>query len=111
MTGIPGAFSAALRTFVDEQHWTFAKTMPEWPHEYIVRDRVDERLFEELVRHIRGQGREGRFYEKVLIYYEEADMVYWTMGAPLDETIIINRCGSEETYERRRANGTLPETM
>ena len=109
MTGIPGAFSAALRTFVDEEHWTFAKTMPEWPHEYIVRGRVDERLFEELVRHIRGQGREGRFHDKVIIYFEEMGLVYWTMGAPLDETTIVNRCRSEETYERRLEAGTLPQ--
>jgi hypothetical protein len=28
--------------------------------------RVDERLFAELVRHIRAHGRQGRFYEKLL---------------------------------------------
>jgi hypothetical protein len=83
--------------------------MPTWPHEYIVRDRVDEELFERLVVHIRANGDEGPFYEKPLIYYEEAGQVYWTMGAPLAETTIINRCHTEDTYERRRAAGTLPE--
>ena len=39
---LKGQMPPDLRTFVDEQEWTFAKTMPEWPHEYIVRDRVDE---------------------------------------------------------------------
>jgi len=101
-------FPAALRTFVDEQTWTFAKTMPEWPHEYIVRDRVDEKLFEQLVAHIRAHGAEGRFYERVLTYYEEAGRVYWTMGAPLSETTIVNRCRREDTYEHRLASGTLP---
>jgi hypothetical protein len=48
---------------------------------------------------------EGRFYEKTLICYEEAGVVYWTTGAPLHETIIVNRCRSEDTYERRRAGG------
>ena len=100
---------AELRTFVDEQVWTFAKTYAAaWPHEYIVRDRVDERLFEALVRHIRAHGREGRFYERVLIYYEEAGTVYWTMGAPLRETTIINRCDESQTYEARLAAGALP---
>ena len=82
--------------------------MPEWPHEYIVRVRVDNDLFERLVVHIRSHGVEGRFYEKVLTYYEEAGLVYWTIGAPLPETTIINRCKSEDTYERRLARGALP---
>ena len=82
--------------------------MPEWPHEYIVRERVDERLFADLVITSVAHGREGRFYEKVLVYYEEAGMVYWTMGAPIAETTIVNRCRTEETYEQRLANGTLP---
>jgi len=38
-----------LKKFVDSEEWTFAKTMPEWPHEYLVRDRVDTSLFESLV--------------------------------------------------------------
>jgi len=101
-------FPAGLRHFVDEQRWTFAKTMAEWPHEYIVRDRVDVPLFERLVVHIRAHGVEGRFYEKVITYYEEAGLVYWTMGAPLDETTIVNRCRSEDTYASRLERGALP---
>ena len=65
-------------------------------------------LFERLVLHIRTYGHEGRFYEKVLTYHEEAGLVYWTMGAPLPETTIVNRCRSEDTYESRLAAGTLP---
>ena len=101
-------FPAQLRTFVDEQVWTFAKTMPDWPHEYLVRERVDERLFVRFVEHIRAHGYEGHFYQKTIVYYEEAGTVYWTMGAPLDETIIINRCRKEDTYEQRLRRGTLP---
>ena len=55
------ALSDALREFIDSSQWTFAKTMPEWPHEYIVRERVDENLFVQLVRHIRACGYEGIF--------------------------------------------------
>ena len=102
-------FPEALRRFVDEEKWTFAKTMPKWPHEYLVRDRVDEELFKWLVMHIRTNGYEGRFYKMKITYYEEDGLLYWTMGAPLDKTTIINRCRVEDSYENRLKNGTLPK--
>jgi len=97
-----------LREFVNSIRWTFAKTMPDWPHEYIVRDRVNSELFEALVRHIRQHGFEGHFYQRVLTYFAEDGLLYWTMGAPIEETTIINRCKEEGSYENRLRNGTLP---
>ena len=88
--------------------WTFAKTMPQWPHEYIVRERVDDKLFEQIVRHIRANGSKGAYYQETFIYFEEDGMLYWTMGEPIDETDIINRCKKENSYECRLKNGTLP---
>jgi hypothetical protein len=111
MASCAPAFPADLRAFVDAETWTFAKTMPDWPHEYIVRDRVDGKLFRRLVLHVRAHGYEGRFYARPITYFEEAGRVYWTMGAPLDETIIVNRCRGADTYESRLANGTLPEQL
>jgi hypothetical protein len=40
---------------------------------------------------------------------DDGGLVYWTMGAPLEETIIINRCRKENSYEYRLLKGTLPE--
>ena len=97
-----------LREFVDTEEWTFAKTMPEWPHEYLVRHRVEAQLFEELVHHIRQHGQEGRFYHRILVYFEEDGLLYWTMGEPIEETMIINRCREQESYECRLKAGTLP---
>ncbi len=82
--------------------------MPKWPHEYIVRGRVDERLFVQLVCHIREHGYQGTFYRKSITYFDEDGMVYWTMGAPISETIIVNRCRQEDSYEYRLLNNTLP---
>lgn len=82
--------------------------MPKWPHEYIVRGRVEETLFVRLVKYIRSHGYLGRFYAKSITYYEDRGLVYWTMGAPVEETVIINRCSKEQTYEYRRLHGTLP---
>jgi hypothetical protein len=100
----------ALREFIDSSQWTFAKTMPKWPHEYIVRERVDEELFVQLVRHIRANGYDGKFYRNSITCFDEGKMVYWTMGAPLGETIIVNRCRKEDSYEYRLLKGTLPES-
>lgn len=97
-----------LRLFVSESRWTFAKTMPKWPHEYLVRERVDPALFDALVTHIRSHGYEGRFYSRTITYFEEDELVYWTMGAPVAETTIVNRCRSEDTFEARFKAGTLP---
>jgi len=102
--------SPELKAFVDETSWTFAKTYAKtWPHEYIVRDRVDEELFLSLVRHIREHGYQGWFYRKPITYFDEDGMVYWTMGAPVEETIIVNRCTKEQSYEYRLEHDTLPE--
>jgi len=99
----------ALREFICTVKWTYAKTMPKWPHEYIVRERVDESLFVQLVRHIRTNGYQGKFYKKDITYYDEGGRVYWTMGAPVEETIIINRCKKEDSYEYRLSTGNLPD--
>lgn len=102
------ALPDALRKFIESSQWTFAKTMQEWPHEYLVRDRVDRVLFDALVRHIRQHGFEGRFYQRVLTYFAEDGFLYWTMGSPIEETTIINRCKEAGSYENRLKNGTLP---
>jgi hypothetical protein len=101
-----------LKTFVEASSWTFAKTYAQtWPHEYIVRDRVDESLFVDLVHHIRTHGYEGKFYRKSITYFDEDGLVYWTMGEPVEETTIINRCKQERTYDHRLRSGTLPEQI
>ncbi len=51
----------------------------------------------------------GAQNEKTFTYYDHGGMVYWTMGAPIGETTIINRCRKEDSYESCRLKGTLPE--
>ncbi len=104
------AFTPELRAFVSTARWTAARTYAStWPHEYIVRRNVDERLFVELVQHIRTHGYDARFYQRRMRYFDEDGWVYWTMGAPIDETVIVNRCREDQTYEYRLRHGTLPE--
>ena len=98
-----------LLDFVNGAQWTFAKTYAAtWPHEYIVRERVEQALFVQLVEHIRAHGYVGKFYHRSITYFDEGGMTYWTMGEPIEKTTVINRCPKEGTYEVRLKNGTLP---
>lgn len=86
-----------FRNFIGIRQWRYAKTMPQWPHEYTVRryedPEKDQALFEEAVGFIRTHG-ESREFEptgKSAVYFDIDGRQYWTMGAPIEETIIINR--------------------
>jgi hypothetical protein len=49
------------------------------------------------VRAIRALGYEGTFGGKKHIYLDIAGWKYWTMGAPINKTIIINRAALPDT--------------
>ena len=98
-----------VRILIERSTWIFAKTYAStWPHEYVVRDQVDEDVFVECVRHIRTNGYPGKFYATDITYLDYANMVYWTMGGPVEGTTIINRCRKEQSYEYRLAHNELP---
>ena len=103
-------FPEDIAKFVRTEHWIFAKTYAKtWPHKYLVKGKVDQELFVTMVRHIRAHGYQGSFYSKPITYFDEDGFVYWTMGSPLDEEDIINRCPKKDSYEYKRDHGLLPE--
>ena len=96
-------FLDKIKLFIKETSWIFAKTYAStWPHEYIVEEKVDNKLFIKLADHIDTYGHEEYFYKKKMIYLEYDGQVYWHMDN------IINRCLPEETYSRRKAENRLP---
>jgi hypothetical protein len=81
-----------LREFVRTSLWTFARTMPQIPHEYTLRAKApDERLFERVVLYIQQVGYKAIFGSATYTYLDIDDWKYWTMGAPLEHTTLINR--------------------
>jgi len=82
-----------LLDFIDNSKWIFAKTYAgSAPHEYLVRQKVNnDKVFDELITAIRQEGKSESFWNKVYIYFYYKGHKYWTMGAPIKETIIINR--------------------
>lgn len=85
-----------ITQFIEGQRWVFAKTMPDAPHSYVVKARCsDPHLFEAFVLHIRRHGYAHFFYGRQYTYFDwvtsEGEHQYWTMGAPIEQTIILNR--------------------
>ena len=82
-----------LRKMITRCEWTFAKTMPFAPHEYIVKERcpLSAEEFEYFVNMQREHGIRERWgkYNNPYLYID--DYKYWTMGAPLEDTTVINR--------------------
>lgn len=74
------------------KHWIFAKTMPENPHWYTLKKQWgDDDEFVETVKVMRQYGYKEKFRRSWYTMFDINDMKYWTMGAPLDQTILINR--------------------
>jgi hypothetical protein len=87
---VTSAFDPAA--FIAKHKWTFAKTMPKWPHEYVVRQKVDDdESFNAFVMLIRRTGTAREWHGRIFTYLKIDGWEYWTMGSPLDQTTIINR--------------------
>lgn len=88
-----------IQDFIDGNEWRFAKTMPQHPHWYVVRDRCTSReTFEKFVIHIREHGYTEYFYSKAFIMFNFGKYKYWTYGSELYLTRIINRTFIDKTY-------------
>lgn len=88
---------AGFREFIASRRWQFAKTMAHIPHEYTVSDWIpwEREDFEAAVMFIREHGYSSRFFSKTYLYYDVDGLQYWTMGAPVKETILINRAAKK----------------
>lgn len=104
-----------FRKFVETRHWVFAKTMPQWPHEYTVRSFQDQKeeqtIFEQAVVFIRAHGEHRTFKPtgRSSVYFDIDGRQYWTMGAPVEETVIINRAWLD--WQERLARGEGAESV
>ncbi len=85
-----------LETLLKEAQYTFAKTMPKNPHFYTLRTTWNDQDFIDVVKYIRKYGEKQRYYKKIYIYYYLDGYKYWTMGDPINETILINKAKVNE---------------
>lgn len=84
-----------VKQWIEKQAWVFAKTMPDNPHEYVARNRAvggDTDIdFDFVVITIRANGYRKMFRGRAYVCFDVGPYRYWTMGAPIAKTTIINR--------------------
>ena len=80
-----------LKSFIKNSKWIFAKTMPEIPHYYIVRDSLsddDKKLFDEFDKYIEINGYSKKFYSKEYTYLDIDEYKYWVIDNILNRARI-----------------------
>ena len=70
--------------------------MPDQPHEYTVRGETTDNAFDWFVLHIREHGQCAEYRGRSYTYLTVDGWRYWTMGAPVEATTIINRAKVSE---------------
>lgn len=81
-----------LATLLERQAYKFAKTMPDHPHFYTLKKSwAAEDDFLMACHWLRKHSYVEWFFDKPYEMFAFGDWKYWTMGYPIDETILINR--------------------
>lgn len=85
-----------IKTFIERQHWIFAKTYADRaPHEYVVRHKIEgsDDEFMAIVNYIQEYGITMYFWDRPNKYIFIDGRQYWVMRAnEEDPSTILNRC-------------------
>ena len=99
---------AWFRTFAAARRFVFAKSMAAMPHWYTVRHWAsDHGSFEKAVQMIRDNGYDRPFRGKPFKYLDIDGWSYWTMGAPVSATTVLNRARADDAYHTALSGGVL----
>jgi hypothetical protein len=79
-----------VEEWIAGRHWQQARSRSN-PHSYTLRQWGHEESFELIVLHIREYGYEAMFAGSVYTQYDCGDHFFWTMGASLPTTVVLNR--------------------
>ena len=97
--------------YVDRVQWRFAKSVPNWPHFYIVEEELaDQEDFRAARLFVRESGRDGTFYDLKVRYFDAGGWTYWSspLAKPFEEQYMLNRCKTAFTYDSLVESGELP---
>jgi hypothetical protein len=94
--------------FLKNHNWRFARTMPDNPHFYTLRRHALHSVFDDAVRYMRDKGVIEYFSGKPYKMLHHGDHKFWTMGAPLSATALINRKDIDPLEVLQPPVGALP---
>lgn len=81
-----------LQLQLEKCFWKYARTLGTNPHHYTLRETwKTSELFSEAVIALREYSEPEKFYSKTYMMCYLGNFKYWTMGAPVEETILINK--------------------
>lgn len=80
-----------LTSILERHPYRFAKSMPYMPHWYTLRKEWDSDLFSKTVIQQRELGYDKVWGGRSYRYFNANGYQYWTMGASVETTILINR--------------------
>jgi len=80
-----------IGSLIEKSRWIFAKTMPKFPHYYMLRKESRDHEFVRFVKLIRQYGYRYKFGKVWYVQLNVGGWYYWTMGAPIEATILVNR--------------------
>ena len=81
--GKPELSKAEVKLYLNGLNWVFAKTMPNNPHFYSIREKAEETTFKKVVDYIRYFGDLNIYNEQVYRVLQIDDFIYWTMPSDI----------------------------
>lgn len=100
-----------FQNFASCVDWVFAKSIPNWPHFYIVEEELDDpETYAAARAFIRDHGYDGHFFDLEVRYYDLGGWTYWSspLSRPFEEQYMINRCRTGYTWDALSKAGKLP---
>jgi hypothetical protein len=86
-----------VQQWLEGQNWIFAKSRAANPHWYCLRRNAgDEATFEQVVEHLREYGSPYVWWGSTYLQYPAGRYAYWSMGASVENTELINRKSLEQ---------------
>jgi hypothetical protein len=88
--------------------FVFAKTMPNTPHEYVVRSPENKADYVALFRAVQEHGKDERFQKRRYRYWHAGDgWKYWAMTTDERQSRIINRAKVDDAGGRPLGDGAM----